>query len=167
MHTLKKLPVEVTYLDILKTVAIILMIIDHIGYYFFPENDWFRAIGRACVPVWFFLIGYANTRELPNRLLIAALILALADLILFQRVFSLNILVSFIFLRLTLDYIMLYLLRSRYIYVLGFILTSLFFYGTNMVIEYGTLGITLAALGYITRHKNKIMADTFFKQRII
>ena len=96
MKTLKKLPVEVTYLDILKTVAIILMIIDHIGYYFFPENYWFRAIGRACVPVWFFLIGYANTRELPNRLLIAALILALADLILFQRVFSLNILVSFI-----------------------------------------------------------------------
>ena len=83
-------------MDILKTVAIILMIIDHIGYYFFPENYWFRAIGRACVPVWFFLIGYANTRELPNRLLIAALILALADLILFQRVFSLNILVSFI-----------------------------------------------------------------------
>lgn len=160
----KILPIDVTYLDIIKTIAVIIMVIDHIGYYFFSENDWFRAVGRACVPIWFFLIGYANTRELPNRLLIGALILAVADLIILQRVFPINILVAFIVLRLTLDYIMGFLLRSRYIYALAFVLMALSFFATNIIVEYGTLGLVFAILGYVTRHKDKIMDQTFFRK---
>jgi TraX protein len=49
--------------DLLKFVAIILMIIDHVGYYLFPDHLWFRVIGRMCIPIWFFLIGYSRPKE--------------------------------------------------------------------------------------------------------
>jgi len=160
--TAKQLPQEVTYLDIIKTVAVVIMIIDHIGFYFFPEQLWWRAIGRAGgAPVWFFLIGYAITRDLPNRLLIGALILAVADFVLFDRIFAMSALVTIILLRLIIDPVMKFLLQSRYIFALGCVLIALFYVVTRMAVEYGTLALLFAMLGYLTRHKEDLFQDSF------
>ena len=59
----QSLPKELTSYDLLKSLAVILMICDHIGYFFFPEEMWFRTLGRLCLPIWFFLIGYARGDE--------------------------------------------------------------------------------------------------------
>ncbi len=36
------LPAPLTAYDLLKTLAIILMVVDHIGAYFFPDQMWWR-----------------------------------------------------------------------------------------------------------------------------
>jgi hypothetical protein len=152
----KTLPATVTYLDIMKTIAVIVMIIDHIGFYFFPDAMWFRAVGRVGTPIWFFLIGYATTRDLPNKLLIGALVLAVIDLVLFNRVFALNVLVTIMAIRLSVDYVMNFITRSRYIFFIASILMALFYVATNMVFEYGTIALMFAVLGYMVRHKNRV-----------
>lgn len=44
--------------DYLKVVAILTMIVDHLGYYLFPEVLEFRLIGRVAFPLFLFLVGF-------------------------------------------------------------------------------------------------------------
>lgn len=44
--------------DWLKTIAILLMVVDHVGVYLFPSEYLFRFVGRFSFPIFFFLIGY-------------------------------------------------------------------------------------------------------------
>lgn len=65
--------------DILKLIAIITMLIDHIGKIFFPEIMELRIIGRVSFPIFAYLIalGYNRTSSYENylsRLLIFAFI---------------------------------------------------------------------------------------------
>ena len=76
----KTLSRNITSYDMLKTAAVVLMIIDHIGYFFFPEMPIFRALGRLCVPIWMFLVGYARTREISRELWIGGVILAVSKM---------------------------------------------------------------------------------------
>jgi len=51
--------------DFLKFVAMLTMLIDHIGYLFFPAALWLRIIGRISFPIFAFLIarGYRYTSD--------------------------------------------------------------------------------------------------------
>lgn len=65
--------------DVLKLIAIVTMLIDHIGYMFFPHIQLFRTIGRIAFPIFAYQIalGYKNTSNLPKyslRLFVFALI---------------------------------------------------------------------------------------------
>ena len=65
--------------DWLKAAAIILVAIDHLGY-FFVENDlWWSVVGRMAAPVFFFLLGYAKTRTVPFSWIWIGVILTLLD----------------------------------------------------------------------------------------
>lgn len=51
------------YQDLLKTIAIVAMIIDHIGFFIlYPEGMWMRAIGRCVMPIFCFYVGYNFTK---------------------------------------------------------------------------------------------------------
>ena len=54
--------------DILKIIAIIAMLIDHIGYAFYPQHLFLRGIGRLAFPIFAYhvVIGYRNTSNLKN-----------------------------------------------------------------------------------------------------
>jgi hypothetical protein len=80
------------------------MTADHIGDYFFPDQLWWRAIGRITFPVWFFLVGYSRSRELGGLLWTYALLLV-ADRPFFNYpLLPLNALVSIILCRLLLNF---------------------------------------------------------------
>ena len=53
--------------DWLKTAAIALVFVDHLGHYFIEHDQWYRVVGRLAAPTFFFLMGYAQTRIVPIR----------------------------------------------------------------------------------------------------
>lgn len=63
----------------LKLIACVSMLLDHIGAMLFPDQIWFRVIGRLAFPIFCFLLveGMARTRDAGkyrNRLLLGVLL---------------------------------------------------------------------------------------------
>ena len=152
----KELPSEITSYDLLKTFAIVTMIIDHVGAYMMPEFTELRAIGRLSAPVWFFLIGYAMNRKLELRLWIGGLILMAGHYLINEATLPINILFTFLIIRLTLNPLMKFLevefLRIAIFFIPLFILSVL----TLDYFEYGTLGFYCAIIGYLVRRQNDL-----------
>ncbi len=55
----------------LKCIAVVSMLIDHVGAVLFPQYRWMRAIGRIAFPIYCFLLveGYSHTRNVKKYLL--------------------------------------------------------------------------------------------------
>jgi len=65
--------------DWLKTAAIVLVLIDHFGYFFMEDDLWWGAFGRLAAPTFFFLVGYAKTRRIPRYWIWLGVTLTLLD----------------------------------------------------------------------------------------
>lgn len=149
----KALPANLTSYDLLKTLAIVLMIIDHIGAYFYPDETWFRILGRLCVPIWFFLIGYARSRDLSVRALAGAGLLFLGAMMAGEHVLPVSILVTLMVGRNFIDSWMGAGRRG------GEALAGLFFIllilsvPTAMAFEYGTAGLLFTVFGALCRYR--------------
>jgi hypothetical protein len=65
--------------DWLKTAAIILVAVDHFGYFFMEDDRWTSVFGRLAAPTFFFLMGYAQTRTVPLRWIWLGVILTLLE----------------------------------------------------------------------------------------
>jgi len=65
--------------DWLKTTAIILVAVDHFGYFFIVNDDWWSVYGRLAAPVFFFFMGYAQSRTIPLRWIWLGIGLTLLD----------------------------------------------------------------------------------------
>src|SRR3974377_1164736 len=65
--------------DWIKTAAIILVAVDHIGYFFMEDDAWWSVFGRFAAPTFFFLMGYAQTRTVPSYWIWLGVILTLLD----------------------------------------------------------------------------------------
>lgn len=73
----------------LKMIALVSMLVDHVGDMFFPEVMWMRMIGRLAMPLFSFCIaeGYAHTRN-PKKYLMRMGIFALVSEIPFDLAFG-------------------------------------------------------------------------------
>ncbi|NCC22061.1 MAG: hypothetical protein EOM26_06315 [Alphaproteobacteria bacterium] len=152
----KALPKELTSYDFIKAYAVLLMIVDHVGYYFYPDEDWLRVIGRLCVPVWFFLIGYARSRDMSERLWIGAAILVVADIIVGIEVFPLNILATMLFIRLVIDRVMASAVKNyEVLFGIGFMLFFLSI-PTSFLLDYGVSGVLFAMFGWFMRNRDQV-----------
>ncbi len=132
--------------DLIKAAAIILMIGDHLGYYFFPDQLWIRWLGRFAFPLFFFLIGYTGSTKLSPALWLAAGAVIATDLLLSLPPFPLNIVVTVILTRIY------FRMESRYGSHERSPLTSIFLLTvwlipTAILTEYGTFGILMALCG--------------------
>ncbi len=142
--------------DLLKSLALLLMIVDHVGYFFFPEESWFRVIGRLSVPIWFFLIGYADKRHVQSGIWIGALLIVLSTLFAGEFVFPLNILFMLALARLWVDRIMARALQSYEAFAGMFFLLFFLSFPTMLLFEYGTMGVMFTVFGYLRRHKEAL-----------
>jgi hypothetical protein len=72
-------PHAVDNTDWLKTAAIILVTVDHIGHFFVDDDRWWSVFGRLAAPTFFFLMGYAQTRTVPLHWIWLGVILTLLN----------------------------------------------------------------------------------------
>lgn len=152
----KPLPEAITSYDLLKTLAVVLMVVDHLGYYFFYDDPWWRAVGRVGFPVWFFLVGYSTGRAVPARLIAAAVIVLAANPLVGLALLPLNALFTIIAFRLVLDHLMRFALHGRTrLWAVSAALAAIAM-PSCVLTEYGTLGLTTAMFGYLVQHRKTL-----------
>lgn len=152
----KPLPPVLTSYDFLKATALLLMVVDHIGYYFYPDDLWFRVVGRFSAPIWLFLVGYARSRDLSPRMWIGALTLVVANYVVGMALLPLNILFTIIICRLAIDPVMTLVRRNpKALYPIA---TGLFFltFAAFAIFEYGTAALLIVMTGYIVRNRGNL-----------
>ena len=143
----KALPQNITSYDLLKAFAVIIMVIDHTGFYFFPSEEWWRAVGRIGFPIWFFLIGYAQGRDLPLKLWAGIGILILSDIVFGLSIVPLSALVTIALIRISIGVIMENCSRNKqalwpFSAILFFLVLPSFY-----VAEYGTQAMIMGVFG--------------------
>lgn len=153
--SLKHLTKDLTSYDLLKTFAVIFMVADHIGYYFFDDVEAWRIAGRMCVPVWFFLIGYARSRDLGPKLWIGAVILMAASFVVGLGMFPVNILGTMIVVRLVIDPVMARAMHTPQSLWPISVMMVLLSFPTSYLFEYGTLAVIMAMFGWLVRHQHE------------
>lgn len=143
---------NITSYDFLKALALLLMIVDHTGHFFFHDEMWFRAVGRLSAPIWLFLIGYANSREIKS-LGIGLGILLLASMATGQALLPLYILATMILIRLTLDPVMNAVRKKPQALYPIFFLLFIITIPVAILVEYGAVALVIAMGGYLCRHQ--------------
>jgi hypothetical protein len=141
---------DVTSYDLLKSLAVIFMIIDHIGLFFFPDDLTWRAVANS-MPVWLFLIGYANTRDITAKLIFIAAFVAFVNFMAGLGLFAMNILVSIILVRLVVNPVAKMIFRNRETLIAGIIVLTILYFPTSIFVEYGTLALLWALYGAVVR----------------
>lgn len=146
---------DLTSYDLLKCAAIVLMIVDHTGGFFFPGEEWWRAVGRLSAPIWLFLIGYARSRDISPRLWVGALVLIMSGFFIGPSILPMNILVTIIVIRLVLDRAARYMLSDSFRFMAA---GAVLFFATPVTwffLDYGSAGLTVALFGYMLRRRGE------------
>ena len=55
--------------DLLKVLGTLLMVIDHVGMYLYPEQIYLRIIGRGAAPLFFFATGSGKQHNFKSNIL--------------------------------------------------------------------------------------------------
>lgn len=119
-----------------------------------------RVVGRLCVPMWFFLVGYARSRDMSVGLWVGFILIESADLLFGHPFLSFNILTTILVTRFLLDRFALDLERGA-LYFWGMVgILFLLAFPTMSLLEYGTQGLLLAFFGYMVRRRqDRIFSD--------
>lgn len=134
----------------LKIIAIILMIVDHIGH-FFPNIKYavlFRMFGRIVAPIFFYLLveGFIHTsdrKKYSNRLLVFGLIMSIGNMLLL---------------------LMLYLLKATTVYNIGILKPNIFitmFLCLEILKQLENIKDNLMSLRFITSNHNANLKSIF------
>ena len=149
-------PRELTSYDFLKAAAVILMVIDHAGFYLYDDETWMRVIGRLCVPIWFFLIGYARTSEIPRAIWVGAVLVSVSCVISGIYILPLNILFSIIIARLLRQEMASHALHNAETLRGMYLILVLAYLPTSILFEYGTLGFLFVVMGFMARNWEEV-----------
>lgn len=142
--------------DYLKSAAIFFVVIDHFGYFFVENAEWWSVIGRLAAPVFFFLLGYAETRRVPLTWIVLGIFLTCleswnAD----WEWVAPNILLSLAIVRLARPRVKA-LIQGRFVFVLSVLIVTLVALSpfTLKLIDYGTAGWLWSIFGLFQRLHN-------------
>ncbi|MBB1543475.1 MAG: hypothetical protein HG456_001750 [candidate division SR1 bacterium] len=155
--------------DRLKVLAVITMIIDHLGYYIFPEYLYLRLIGRIAFPIFLFLVGFnGNFRRRWSLFFIAIGLQILMQI--WWKSFSLpgvttgNILIVIFGARLLLLLINQFKKASFLVYLFPWVIYMLFYtdsgvlftHNIQSILDYGVLGFLFTFSGFFLRKSQNI-----------
>lgn len=100
-------PAPTTSTDVLKFAGLAFVLVDHAGLFFAPDQDWWRVVGRAAAPIFFFLIGFARASPPPITWLVLGAVLTALDLYVSDGLdgVTLNILFNFALIRFAMPFI--------------------------------------------------------------
>lgn len=143
---------KTNYQDLLKIMALITMIIDHLGLFFFPEEMFLRIIGRYAAPIFCFFAGYNFTGKIRFSVIIHGAILYIIVLtLIFKTYIPANILISIFLGFLCIKAFDQYLKNFWSGYSLVIIFGCLL-HITEPIFDYGSFAISIMLLGYMTKH---------------
>jgi peptidoglycan/LPS O-acetylase OafA/YrhL len=146
-------PAPVTTTDLLKLAGLAFVFADHFGLFFTPDDEWWRLAGRTAAPIFFFLIGFAGTRNVPSSWIILGAMLTALDVYVSGGLedVTLNILFSFALIRLVSPWIKAHIMPSRW----GLPALALVCAAINplveIILEYGAEGWLWALFGLAAR----------------
>ena len=142
------------YQDLIKLLAVVAMIIDHIGLYFFPEVPAMRMIGRFAMPIFCFFAGYNYQGKIRLEVLLYGVLAYCVTALVHSKFITFNILISIF-----LGYIYLYVFYTQlknfnvgYIHVIILSCTWSF---TENLFDYGSVGTAIMVLGVIAKNDSK------------
>jgi len=139
--------------DYLKILAIITMIIDHVWLLFFPELDILRIIGRTSFPLFLFLVWYNHSYWWKSSLWIYWTILQMLMWI-WSYYWLVDMWYANILLAIWCTIVIMYITQKHHSLVAEIILylvSAWLARYTYPYMDYGTLSIVFALLGYWTR----------------
>lgn len=140
--------------DALKLFAVFSMTMDHVGFYFFQDTLWLRAIGREAMPIFMFMAGYSGSRKPHTETLVLAWIMLFNHWLVGRPLLPLNILFAVVFSRIILDFCMAKGLLPGRIPELTAVFLIISFL-TIPLFEYGSLGFLFALIGWMVHQKEK------------
>ena len=156
---------------IIKIIAVIAMLIDHIGFVFFPDVLWLRIIGRLAMPLFAFQValGFQHTKD-RNQYILRMLIFALFSQIPFNMLlsvgelsFKLNIGFTFLFALLAL-----YSLENvKPIWGKILCLVPLVIAAYFLNYDYYLYGIALVIIFYYTQKQPVLLISLFLSATIL
>lgn len=135
--------------DLLKVFAISVMVIDHVGYFFVDDNVWMRAVGRMAAPLFFFMVGYSGSYRFKWQILMLGVALSTISFLTstssgIERFLPLNILLSFILIKLIMDRFDPAAQTSDSLVAILVILVVVSIPTYFFIVEYGSLGLCYA-----------------------
>lgn len=135
----------------MQLIAMITMLIDHLGYVFFPSEHWMRIIGRIAFPIYCYLlvVGYQRTRS-KKRYSLRLLGLALLSQIPYSFAFittGVNVIAT-LFIALLIVMAIDYFKGQRWMQVLiAVVLVAVTYWPMKaMEFDYGTYGVLLVLI---------------------
>ncbi|HCR86560.1 MAG TPA: hypothetical protein DIV86_07790 [Alphaproteobacteria bacterium] len=136
--------------DLLKAIAIVTMIIDHVGMFFLPQVEAFRAIGRMSMPLFLFLVGYSQKYVVTYELLLWGAIITIYKHFIGLASFEANILVTIFLVRVMFGFLQgrELLQNSRDAIMVFCLIISV---PSMLLFEYGSLAFMFAILGYCVK----------------
>lgn len=139
--------------DWLKTAAIILVAVDHFGYFFVDGAPWWIVLGRLAAPTFFFLLGYAHSRSVPFHWIWLGVVLTLLESANAKWTWvAPNILLSFVLIRIARPYVQMLLVRHGWIaFTLLVAALIALLPVTAKIVDYGSEGWLWALFGLLQR----------------
>ncbi len=145
--------------DVVKDIAFITMIIDHIGYYLMPKLLVLRLVGRISAVLYAIIFGVSEHKNM-NKLFTFAILTTLFQMFTFGMIFPLNIFFNFFLSALMIDYIEMVYEKFPYVFFCLF-LTLLLPLGilTDQVTEYGVFLVFFMFCGRVFIKDKKSKKD--------
>lgn len=150
---------DFTTLDLLKLIGIVTITADHVGYFIFPHEIWWRVVGHSVSPaLWFFLVGYSRQRRVDSAWWWYAALMTLQFLLIGGvPSLPLNIFISFAVCRWWVNICQdkNYLTSLPACLIIGLLGGALMLPTDNFVMQYGTAGLLYGMLGRMAREGQK------------